>query len=210
LLSETAGLSTVALAERANGDRVQVFLPNGREIQNSPFVYSEDELTGVVSGGDAVRFSDKLPSHQNAIDIFRDAWASAMPKESGIQTGGAAEHFEDARISWAASVLGALEGKSILELGPFEAYNSCQLEKLGAEVLAIEGNLTNFLKCLIVKNALSLSSLFLFGDFVRFMQESGKRFDVCWASGVLYHSRDPIGLLKAACTIAPILFVWTH
>src|SRR5947209_4554424 len=181
----------------ADGDSVQVSFPNGKEIQNSPFVYVEEELPGVTTGHDSITFSNEFPSHQNSIDIFRGAWASAMPKESGLDSGAADPHFEDTRTSWAASVLGSLQGKTILELGPFEAYNSYQLEQMGAQVLAIEGNLINFLKCLIMKNALSISATFLFGDFIQFMERSGKRFDICWASGVLYHAKDPIRLLKA-------------
>jgi hypothetical protein len=194
----------------SDGDCVRVYLPNGKEIQNSPFIYAQDEVTGILSGGESIGFSDKYPSHQNSIDIFHDTWASSMPKGSGLQSGGAEPHFEDTRTAWGASVLGSLEGKSILELGPLEAYNSYQLEQLGAKLLSIEGNVINFLKCLIVKNVLSMSTAFLLGDFVQYMQSSSERFDICWASGVLYHSKDPIALLKGACHMAPTVFLWTH
>jgi hypothetical protein len=133
-----------------------------------------------------------------------------MPKSLGLHSGGADPHFEDTRPQWAASILGALTGKLILELGPLEAYNSFQLEQLGAKVLAVEGNLSNFLKCLIVKNILSISGTFLFGDFVQFMEQTAERFDICWASGVLYHSKEPVKLLSGACTVAPTIVIWTH
>ena len=193
-----------------DGEQVEVFFPNGKPIQNSPFVYSEHALAAVTGSGDPSGFSDKYPSHQNSIDIFSGVWASAMPKESGLQSDADLQHFEDPRIPWATSVLGDLNGKSILELGPFEAYNTYQLEQLGAKVLSIEGNLVNFLKCLVLKNALSMSATFLFGDFVRYMERSDERFDICWASGVLYHAKDPIKLLTGACRIAPTIFIWTH
>ncbi|MEA2758228.1 MAG: hypothetical protein QOH65_841 [Methylobacteriaceae bacterium] len=193
-----------------DGDRVEVFFPNGKPIQNSPFVYAEHALAAVTGSGETSGFSDKYPTHQNSIDIFADVWASAMPTGSGLETGAGLLHFEDPRIPWAVSVLGALNGKSILELGPFEAYNTYQLEQLGAKVLSIEGNLVNFLKCLVLKNALSMSATFLFGDFVQYMERTEDRFDICWASGVLYHARDPVRLLTGACRVAPIIFVWTH
>jgi hypothetical protein len=129
-----------------------------------------------------------------------------MPKGSGLQSGGAEPHFEDTRTAWGASVLGSLEGKSILELGPLEAYNSYQLEQLGAKLLSIEGNVINFLKCLIVKNVLSMSTTFLLGDFVQYMQSSSERFDICWASGVLYHSKDPSRCLREHAIWRPLFF----
>lgn len=193
----------------ADGDLVEVLFPNGRRVQNSPFLYSEDELAAATRGANTIKFSDKFPSHQNSIDIFRDGWASEMPIHSGLRTGGSAP-FDDSRVGWAASVLGSLKNKSILELGPLEAYDSNQLERLEADVLGIEGNLSNFLKCLIVKNALSLRAMFLYGDFVQFLQRTTKRFDICWAAGVLYHARDPIAVLEGACSIAPTIFVSTH
>ena len=50
----------------------------------------------------------------------------------------------------------------ILELGPFEAYDSRLFEELGAaEVVAIEGSNINFLKCLVLKQALGLKTCFL-------------------------------------------------
>jgi hypothetical protein len=194
----------------ADGDAVRVCFPNGKEIQNSPFVYAEADLSTAISGGNSDTFSDKFPAHQNAIDIFRGVWVSAMPEISGLQSGGTAAHFDDTRPHWAESVLGRFKGKSILELGPFEAYVSYHLEKLGADVLSIEGDLINFLKCLVIKNAMSLSTTFLLGDFTQFMERSGRRFDICWASGVLYHAADPIRLLKAMCSAAPLIFIWTQ
>jgi hypothetical protein len=194
----------------SHGDSVHVYFPNGKEIQNSPYIYSEDALAPVIGGGESIAFNNNYPSHQNAVDIFRDAWVSSMPEGSGLETSGAGPHFEDQRTVWGASVFGSLKGRSVLELGPLEAYNSYQLEQLGAQVLAIEGNVSNFLKCLIVKNALSMSTTFLLGDFVQFMESSSERFDICWASGVLYHAKDPIALLKGACRVAPTVFLWTH
>src|ERR1700744_4887815 len=110
------------------GDAVQVLFPNGREIQGSPFVYSEQDLSTIISGGSSNTFSNTFPTHQNAIDIFRGVWVSEMPEKSGLQSGGVAALFDDGRPHWAESVLGSFQGKSILELGPFEAHVSSRLE----------------------------------------------------------------------------------
>ncbi|MQP64085.1 DUF1698 domain-containing protein [Niveispirillum sp. SYP-B3756] len=154
-------------------------------------------------------FCHKLPSHQNSIDLF-PRWASSFPVYSGLQ-GGHLPHFEDARVTWAAERLGGFSGKNILELGPFEAYNTYQFEIYGASsVLALESNIVNYMKCLVVKNAFNLKSVFLLGDFVKYLDETNNTFDVCWASGVLYHLKDPVHFLKAISKTSNSIFLWTQ
>jgi hypothetical protein len=78
-------------------------------------------------------------------------------------------------------VIGGLNEKTILELGPFEGYDAYTFDRLGAAfVLSIESNVTNFLKCLIIKNIFGLRTTFLLGDFIQFLEKSSARFDVCW------------------------------
>ena len=87
------------------------------------------------------------------------------------------------------------------------------LERSGAsEIVAIEANTRSFLKCLIVKNLLDLKrAQFLCGDFVEFLRQEGLSFQVCFASGVLYHMQNPaelISLLARCCS--EHLLIWTH
>jgi hypothetical protein len=44
------------------------------------------------------------------------------------------ENFQDPRVPWAQPHIGGFEGKHILEPGPYEAYNTWQMERLGARV----------------------------------------------------------------------------
>jgi hypothetical protein len=155
-----------------------------------------------------VAFSSAFPSHQAAVDLF--TWHSAMPSGSGLQAG-MAEHFADERVTWAASRLGGLASKTILELGPLEGYNTWQFESLGAaSVLSIENNRDNFLKCLVLKNILGMRTTFLHGDMIRYLYESPSKWDLCWASGVLYHLTDPIRLLEGLANMSRVAFIWTH
>jgi hypothetical protein len=109
------------------------------------------------------------PSHQAALDLFKGAWYVAMPPDSGLLAGTVGGHFDVAPVRWADDYLGGLAGKSILELGPFEAYQTYQFERLGAaSVLSIENSPANFLKCLIIKNIYSLRATFLLGNFYNF------------------------------------------
>jgi hypothetical protein len=160
--------------------------------------------------GDTPIFSSVYPQHQNALNLFEKTWVAGMPEGSGL-TAGTLAHMAGARVQWAANVIGGLAGKMILELGPFEGYDAYTFERLGTTaVVSIENNVTNFLKCLVIKNIFGLRTTFLLGDFVQFLESGKSRFDVCWMSGVLYHSTDPIRLMRAASRVSDILFIWTH
>jgi hypothetical protein len=37
-----------------------------------------------------------------------------------------------------------------------------------------------------------------------------QEFDVCVASGILYHMEDPLRTIDLACQVAPVIYVWSH
>lgn len=152
------------------------------------------------------------PSAQNAVDIFTGEWSSQLPAPlTHVQTG-PLQLFDDARIHWAIQALGGVEGCSVLELGPLEAGHTYMLEQAGAaSVLAIEANTRAYLKCLVVKELLELQKArFLCGDFMEYLRAGPPRFDVCVASGVLYHMRNPAELIQRIAQITDRVFIWTH
>jgi hypothetical protein len=159
-----------------------------------------------------VRYCEEAPSPQTALNIFRGAWKSALPPELGFRTGEQKGFYDDARVHWVASLLpNGLRGLKILELGPFEAYDSLLFEQLGAEsVLAVEGSNVNFLKCLVLKHAMGLKTHFVHGGFLKFFQSTNEQFDIIWASGVLYHSEAPLELLAQIGARTDKIFLWTH
>lgn len=133
-----------------------------------------------------------------------------MPAGSGLAAGPNNQHFTDNRVMVVAAALQGLAGKTILELGPYEGYNTYQLEGMGAaSVVAIESNRENFMKCLVVKNAFGLRSTFLHGDMLKYLDNTNSRFDICWASGVLYHMSDPLRLLDGLAKVSKVAFIWT-
>lgn len=154
-------------------------------------------------------YSQDFPHHQNALRLLENSWTSAMPEGSGL-TAGSRKTFEEARVNWGAKELGGFSGKLILEIGPYEGYNTYQFEKLGARVVSIESNSINFMKCLIVKNIFGMSSSFLLGDAIKYLELTQNRADICWLSGVLYHMTDPVLLLKAVARACDAVFIWTH
>ena len=105
-----------------------------------------------------------------------------------------------------------LKGMRILELGCLEGLHSFIYQNLGAqEVIAIEGRIENFLKCLIVKNAFGLDKCkFLFGDLNKILSSLSRPFDLCSAIGILYHLYDPVSVIHRISELANSLFVWTH
>ena len=108
-------------------------------------------------------------------------------------------------------------GKSVLELGPFEAGNTKQMLDLGAvKVVGIEANRDFYLKCCLVKNEFKLDGAeFLFGNCLEILEAQltdtlRPQYDICVASGILYHFSDPIRAIDVITRSAPTVYVWTH
>lgn len=160
---------------------------------------------------DQYRFD--YPSAVNAVEIFAGDWSSIFPADAGVDSGGFVPLFDDGRLDWMAEQLGGIEGQRVLELGPLEGGHTWALEaRLGAaEIVAIEANQRAYLKCLVAKEVMGAArSRFLLGDFNRYMAESGERFDLVVACGVLYHMEEPARHIQLLCSVADSVFVWTH
>ncbi|MAN37267.1 MAG: hypothetical protein CMI21_06550 [Opitutae bacterium] len=157
-------------------------------------------------------FCRARPDKQNILDVFKGKWICEVPVESGLSTGGKVHAFEDARIEWLLDAYGEARGKSILELGPFEGGHTYMLSKLDPSlIISIEANVSCFLKCLCIKEAFDLRNVeFRLGDFNEYLPTCERRFDLVVASGVLYHSSDPMALLESVCRVSDNLFIWTH
>ena len=155
-------------------------------------------------------YVDKPPSAQNAIDAMT-GWVSAMPSETGLRAG-TAPLFADTRIDWLLRSCFSVAGKSVLELGPLEGLHTYMLARAGAASIdAIEANAQAFLRCLITKEVLKIErASFHLGDFLAGLEASDKRYDLVVASGVLYHSHDPVRLLELIAAKSDAIFLWTH
>lgn len=153
-----------------------------------------------------------FPSSQNAINIFKTEWSSKLPERFNIHSGGLADLFDDQRIHWAKAEGVNFKGKKVLELGPLEGGHSWMMEQSGAnEIIAIEAHERAFLKCLITKELTQMSKTrFVHGDFECFLQFNEEKFDICLASGILYHSVDPVTLLHNICRHCDQIILWSH
>jgi SAM-dependent methyltransferase len=167
------------------------------------------------SGGPSIldQYVRDAPSQQLAIDVFAGEWSSRFPDHVGV-TAGQVPLFTDPRITWVVERIGgrdAMRDLRVLELGPLEGGHTAMLDEAGAHVTAIESNTRAYLKCLVTKEILGLTrSRFELGDFVPFLATTDHRYDLLVASGVLYHSPDPIGLLENIARVADRVAIWTH
>jgi hypothetical protein len=148
------------------------------------------------------------PSRQTAVDVFRGEWVSRLP--DSLESGDV-DLFAAEPISWLTDQV-PIAGASVLELGPLEGGHSYMLHQQGASrIVAVEANRRAYLKCLIVKEVFGLDRVkFLCGDLVEYLRASDECFDLCLASGVLYHMRDPVEMLQLAAQASDRLYLWTH
>jgi hypothetical protein len=153
------------------------------------------------------------PNFQNVLDIFKGEWSSQLPSNCGLVTQPASSKlFEDGRVAWAEEILGNFTNRKILELGPLEGGHSYMFQHRGAsKVISIEANTRAFLKCLCIKEIFKLDRVeFILGDFMSFLRNDDSKYDMVFASGVLYHIEEPIELLKLISKVSNKTFIWTH
>ena len=152
------------------------------------------------------------PSPQNALDAFAGTWASALPASVRRPA-----RLHDVTLRGLACRVGDQRTRrgrreKDPELGRLEGAHTFMLERHGAaSIVAVEGNRGAILECLITKELLALErSRFLCGDFLAYLQATSDTYDVCFASGVLYHVQNPVELIARIAARAELLFIWTH
>lgn len=160
-------------------------------------------------------YATQAPSVQQTLDLFRNKWASQMPAALGNSVAGQAALFDDPRVDWAVENLGklgvAISDSTVLEVGPLEGGHTYKLIHSGAKsVTAIEAHPEAFLKCLLLKELLSMERVnFLYGDAVPFLRSIGHTYDIGFACGFLYHMANPVEFLDLLCRRTRAVFLWT-
>ena len=152
------------------------------------------------------------PSDQNSIDCFKDLWYSSFPSIYNLSAG-AHKLFCDARLDWAFTKIQSKSDWDVLELGPLEGGHSYWLEKNTnvRSITAIEANQLCWLKCLITKEVVDLKKTkYLLGDFIEFLKDTEKGYDLILALGVLYHMKNPLELLQCIAEATERVVIWTQ
>lgn len=155
-------------------------------------------------------YVESIPTYQTAIDAV-PGWNHAFPPETGVKAGHA-HLYDDPRINWCIEQSGSILGKNVLELGPLEAMHTYMLALAGAHHIdAVEANTLAYIRCLISREILKIENAsFLLGNFIKWMEQPDVHYDLVVASGVLYHSSDPLRLLELISKITDSFYIWTH
>lgn len=157
---------------------------------------------------DLPRFVTGYPTTLAGLNLRAGAWKKDFESLTFDEV--EASIAKDGRPRFCAQTFEGFEKFDILELGPAEGYLTASLEFHGAKsVTAIEANADNFIKSCILKNVLGLKSTFLLGDFLKYLEEPPRRYDLVFAAGVMYHLEDPIDFLEKCCSVADNILIWT-
>jgi 2-polyprenyl-3-methyl-5-hydroxy-6-metoxy-1,4-benzoquinol methylase len=108
----------------------------------------------------------------------------------------------------------ALPGKSLLDLGCLEGGLSFEMAREDMVVLGVEGRLSNYEKCALIKDYYGLANLdFSHLDVKDLSVGEHGTFQAILCCGLLYHLDDPVaflGLLNELTEDHGVLFLDTH
>jgi hypothetical protein len=163
---------------------------------------------GAIHANIPDRFVTAFPTDSTAFDLQAGAWKFDYEK---LDRNGIIQNAKmDGRPRFCAETFSDFRNFKIIELGPSDGYNTLGMELEGAhDIVSIEANTAAFLRCLILKNAMGLRAKFLLGDFLKYLDQPELSADLVYASGVLYHLRDPVEFLVRCGRVAPHLFLWS-
>lgn len=155
------------------------------------------------------RASGYLPFHNLAAKRLKPWHRTIDPDGQFVDP--ARAFLDHPMVGWCADNLVAVDGKSVLEVGPWEGYYTVELEAAGAtRVLSIENTWLNYLKCLHIKNVFGLRAEFLFGDAEDLIGELDESFDLVFLTGVLYHLADPVQFMAHCADRTSHICIWSH
>jgi SAM-dependent methyltransferase len=108
---------------------------------------------------------------------------------------------------------GSLEGRRVLDLGCLEGGYTVAFAQLGAKrSVGLEVRPENLVRCRFLKRNLKLRNVrFVKGDVRNLSPAAHGRFDVVFASGILYHLEDPFDLIsRTAAVCTELALIDTH
>ncbi len=154
-------------------------------------------------------FVSEVADDSNSLHLRKDAWKFGFENKTRNELYDFLRNV-DARPRLCAEYFKGFNDFDIIEFGPADGYNTMQLSLLHPKsILAIEGNADNFVKCLILKNYFNVDAKFLLGDFLKFIDRNEARYDLAYASGVLYHLDDPVEFILKCGEFADNIFLWS-
>ena len=153
------------------------------------------------------RYDMRMPLPANALDIFSGQWSGEVPT---FNRGNLPTFYEDHRILFFENISPDFWQKDIGVRPSGSISHLYDVSSWRIHILCIEANRNSYLKCLIVKELLSINARFLLGDFCLLLRDNPLCVDVIIASGVLYHMTDPLGLIEGMARASDTICIWTH
>jgi SAM-dependent methyltransferase len=108
---------------------------------------------------------------------------------------------------------GSLAGRTVVDLGCLEGGFTLAFARLGAdESVGIEARAVSHRRCELARQLIGLrNARFVHGDIKEELARCGRRFDVVFAAGILYHVADPWVLLRSiAGSCRRVALIDTH
>jgi tRNA (mo5U34)-methyltransferase len=93
-----------------------------------------------------------------------------------------------------------LSGKRVLDIGAWDGWFSFEMEKRGAEVVALDS--AEHTRFLTARELLKSRVEYRIGDICRISPRELGRFDIVLFFGVLYHVKHPMLALETVCDLA--------
>lgn len=102
-----------------------------------------------------------------------------------------------------------VKGKSVIEFGPYDGYQTATLVKFGAKaVTCVEVRAENVIKTAIAKQVFDWENARVVADdFHNVNAKSYGRYDLAFAHGVYYHSFSPFLFLENLCSLSDNIFL---
>lgn len=152
--------------------------------------YSEEPQIEEMNMISRVEIKSLLPFSAHRIALAEDLWT--------ISDGGEDPQYAPQTKALLEQAGGNLSGKRIIDLGCLEGGYTATFARMGAEkAVGIEARNLNFERCMLVKRCLKLDNLTFYKEDVKnITTEQFGKFDIVFASGILYHLDDPFTFLK--------------
>jgi hypothetical protein len=155
-----------------------------------------------IAGGAGLILLSELLGPFAVIQYLRSKFDYFVPMENSIDLYLGYTYWPPLQ---ALNELFPLKGRSVIEFGPFDGYQTVGLSSLGANVTAIEARAENVIKTQAGLAAAGLNARLIIDDFHNAAKYG--RFDLAFAHGVYYHSVAPFVFLRNLVSLSDNILI---
>ena len=163
---------------------------------------TSNEHWETIAKGDGLMLLSELLGPFAVIQYLRSKFDYFVPMDNSIDLYLGYEYWPPLQVLNEAF---PLKGKSVIEFGPFDGYQTAGLSSLGADVTAIEARAENAIKTQAGLAAAGLNARIIMDDFHNAAKYG--RFDLAFAHGVYYHSVAPFVFLQNLISLSDNILI---